>query len=116
MLDAEDSFKNYVMDHLQFLADLRYRPMFGGFGLYDRSHFFGIIHRGRLFFKTNVKTQVDYVALGMEPFQPNAKQRLKKYYEVPPEILEDQEVLARWARKAISCAEDSSGPSPSNKA
>jgi DNA transformation protein len=36
----------------------------------------------------------------MEPFSPSAKQTLKNYYEVPAEILEDEEQLAEWARKA----------------
>ena len=37
----------------------------------------------------------------MKPFQPNSKQTLKNYYEVPAEILEDEDQLADWARKAV---------------
>jgi DNA transformation protein and related proteins len=36
----------------------------------------------------------------MKPFRPNPKQTLKTYYEVPADILEDRELLARWADAA----------------
>jgi len=36
----------------------------------------------------------------MKPFRPSAKQTLKNYYEVPPEILEDGEALILWAEQA----------------
>jgi DNA transformation protein len=76
--------------------------MFGGFGLYQGEVFFGIIHQGRLYFKTNERTRQSYVKKGMKPFRPNAKQTLKTYYEVPVEVIEDQEELATRARQAAS--------------
>lgn len=101
--NPENAYQTYVLDQLAFLEDLHCRPMFGGFGLYVREIFFGMIHRGRLFFQTDAGTQPDYIALGMEVFQPNKKQRLKNYYEVPAEILEDPEPLRLWVGRAISC-------------
>ena len=72
-----------------------------GFGLYREDIFFGIIAKGRLYFKTSKATVSDYIEWDMNPFQPNSKQTLKNYYEVPPEILEDEDQLAVWARKAV---------------
>lgn len=37
---------------------------------------------------------------GMKPFRPNAKQTLTSYYEVPVDIIEDQEQLTAWAEQA----------------
>jgi DNA transformation protein and related proteins len=37
----------------------------------------------------------------MKPFQPNAKQTLTSFYEVPIDILEDAEALTQWATDAI---------------
>lgn len=76
--------------------------MFGGYGLYQRNTFFGIIHKGRLFFRTNDVTQPLYRAHGMRPFRPSAKQTLRQYYEVPVDILEDPQELAAWARSAVT--------------
>lgn len=98
-----ESFKCYIEDALQVLGDVRLRRMFGGYGIYRGEIFFGILHQDRLYFKTNETSRVNYTAHGMQPFQPNAKQTLKNYYEVPPEIVDDPEALVAWAREAIPC-------------
>lgn len=74
--------------------------MFGGFGLYHQDMFFGILHEGRLYFKTDDASRGDYLALGMKPFRPNASQTLRNYYEVPVEVVEDAERLQTWALRA----------------
>ena len=65
--------------------------MFGGYGLYCGRVFFGIVHKGRLYFKTNATTAPRYRKREMKPFRPNAKQTLNTYYEVPVDVLEDAE-------------------------
>jgi len=100
----DDSFKNFVLDQLEELPDLECRSMFGGYGLYQDEIFFGIIFKGRLYFKTNARTVVPYRRLGMKPFRPNSKQTLKSYYEVPVDIIEDCDRLTIWAREALNVA------------
>lgn len=97
-----DSFKNFVLDQLRGLRGVTCRAMFGGDGLYQGETFFGIIHNGRLYFKTDEVTLPAYRAKGMKPFRPNSKQTLKTYYEVPVGVIEDQEELTAWARQAVS--------------
>jgi len=100
MSSKKNEFKEYVLDQLHRLNAVECKSMFGGFGLYDNGVFFGIIADGSVYFKTDASTVDAYKERGMEPFSPSAKQTLKNYYEVPPEILEDEEQLAEWARKA----------------
>ena len=38
----------------------------------------------------------------MQPFRPNGKQTLTRYYEVPVDILEDAAYLLAWARSAVT--------------
>jgi len=97
-----DSFKDFVLDQLSQVPQLRCNAMFGGHGLYQRDTFFGIIHKGRLYLKTTGVTQPDYASRGMQPFRPNRKQRLTQYYEVPVDILEDAEQLTIWALLAVA--------------
>lgn len=97
-----DSFKSFILDQLGGLRGVTCRAMFGGYGLYQGEAFFGIIHKGRLYFKTDEATLPTYRAKGMKPFRPNPKQTLKTYYEVPLEVIEDQEELTAWARQAAS--------------
>ncbi len=75
--------------------------MFGGHGLYRDGTFFGILFRGRLYLKTDAQGLPRYRAHGMGPFRPNARQTLRSYYEVPPDILGDPESLVDWAREAL---------------
>jgi DNA transformation protein len=102
----DDSFADFILDQLQDLPDLECRAMFGGHGLYQDEIFFGIIAKGRLYFKTDEKSAALYRRRGMKPFRPNAKQTLKNYYEVPGEVLEDRDEVAAWARAAIAGARE----------
>lgn len=94
-------FKEYVLDQLRFLERVECKPMFGGFGLYSDGVFFGIIVKGSVYFKTNTATVDAYKEKGMEPFKPSSNQTLKNYFEVPPEILEDEQLLKDWALKSL---------------
>jgi DNA transformation protein len=97
-----DGFKDFVLDQLSDFPGLTCRAMFGGYGLSQRETFFGIIHKGRLYFKVTPATLSPYKEQGMKPFRPNAKQTLKSFYEVPVDVLEDRDQLTSWARQAIS--------------
>jgi DNA transformation protein len=96
----QDSFKEFVLDQLAGMQPVTCRAMFGGFGLYHRDIFFGILHKGRLYFKTNDQSRPAYEEYDMLPFRPSDKQTLKNYYEVPLEILEQDDALIQWAREA----------------
>lgn len=100
LMGKSDEYKDFVLDQLADLHGLTCRAMFGGHGLSFRGTFFGIIHRGRLYFKTHPATVSVYRAKKMKPFKPNASQILKHYYEVPVEIVESPEDLAEWAMQA----------------
>jgi DNA transformation protein and related proteins len=104
----DESFKEFVLDQLRELDDIEAQRMFGGYGLYRDETFFGIIHKGRLYFKIDDSTVGEYRKRKMKPFRPNAKQTLKSYYQVPVEILEDAGQLARWAKQAIRCQQNNS--------
>ena len=100
MAPKQDGFKDFVLDQLSELPGLTHRAMFGGYWLYRREAFFGIIHKGRLYFKVTPTTLALYKDHGMKPFRPNPKQTLKTYYEVPVEIVENAELLVQWANPA----------------
>jgi TfoX/Sxy family transcriptional regulator of competence genes/drug/metabolite transporter (DMT)-like permease len=99
----DDSFKDFILDQLQELEGVEARRMFGGYGLYWDETFFGILHKGKLYFKVDESTIGEYRKRKMKPFRPNPKQTLMSYYQVPVETLEDNERLCDWAMKAIHC-------------
>jgi DNA transformation protein and related proteins len=101
MSSKHDGFKDFVLDQLADVPGVTARAMFGGYGLYCRATFFGIIHKGRLYFKVSASTMPRYKKHDMKPFRPNAKQTLKSFYEVPVDVLEDTEALTKWATEAV---------------
>src|ERR1017187_8016537 len=102
----DDSFKEFVLDQLSALPEVRAKAMFGAHGIYSGEHFFGILDEGRLFFKTDDRSQADYTARGMGPFtyEMKGKMMTMAYHEVPPDVLEQPHELTAWARRAIQIA------------
>ena len=99
-----DSVKDFLLDQLRELHGLECRAMFGGFGIYAGEKIFGIIFKGRLYFKTNDRTRATYVRRGMKSFRPNNKQKLNAYFEVPADVIEDAAQLETWAQAALGIA------------
>ena len=103
MNKKDESFRDFVLDQLRELYEIEARRMLGGYGLYRDETFFGILHKGKLFFKIDETTVGEYRKRKMKPFRPNGKQTLKSYYQVPAEIIEDTDELQEWAVQAIGC-------------
>ena len=105
---ADKSFKDFVLEQLETAGvEVTCRSMFGGHGLYHGRNFFGIIHRGRLYFKTDAANLDAYLKAGSECFRPNARQQLKSYYEVPADVLESPPLLREWCEGAINASRSS---------
>ena len=104
-----DSFMGFVMDQLSALPDLRAKAMFGGYGLYQGRDFFAILMDGRIYFKTDEQTRDAYLERGMEPFIYEKARRTMtmKYFEVPPEVLENRDEFVEWATQAVHAGKKS---------
>jgi DNA transformation protein len=98
---VSDAYLAYVLEQLGGVKAVTHRRMFGGIGLYAREHFFGVIDNNTLFFKVDAASVGDYTRAKMKPFQPDPKGKpMMGYYQVPPSVLEDDEQLASWAKRA----------------
>lgn len=104
MSKKADTFATFVLDQLRGLEDVRVRPMFGGYGLYRGELFFGIAHRGRLYFRTDAGTRQSYLRCSMGPFRPSERQTLSSYFEVPSDIVGDAQALGATPFKVFSSA------------
>ena len=102
----DESFKEFVLDQLAALPEVRAKAMFGGHGLYQADRFFGILMGGRLYFKTDEQTRTAHVERRMGPFVYEKARRTPTlhYFEVPPDILENRDDLVVWARRAIQAS------------
>ena len=101
-----ESYRAYVLEQLARVASgVRARRMFGGVGIYSNDLFFALIDDDALYLKTDADTQLEFEALGMKPFRPNADHAaVMGYHQLPEEILEDLDALSHWVGAALTVA------------
>ena len=100
-------YLTYLVDQLASFARVRSRRMFGGVGLYADDTFFALVADDILYFKVDGTNRADYVARQCEPFRPLARNPdaySMSYFAVPPDVIEDDDELKSWARKAYKAA------------
>jgi DNA transformation protein len=115
-LRVTPEFRDFVLDQLARLPQLRSKPMFGGVGLYSGECFFGLVAADELFFKVDDSNRTAYETAGSEPFRPVVDRAVTmSYWRVPVEVLEDPGELAAWALAAIRAA-GNAAPKPKRRA
>ena len=96
-------YRDYVLDQLRTVAPVTPKAMFGGVGIYSRGTFFALIANDTLYFKTDEYTRGAYEAAGSQPFNPFGKGTMG-YWELPADILENEDELRDWMRAALGVA------------
>lgn len=99
-----DSAREWLEEVLGKLPNLSVRRLFGGAGVYADETIFGVFHEQRLYLKTDERTRAAFVERGSDALRARSGSVLTAYYEVPPEVVDDEEELLRWARQAIDVA------------
>ena len=126
-MPISDSYLEYVMERLAVLGKISCRKMFGGAGIMVpvrgeiKPAMFAVVDDDALYFKADDSNREDYVARGLtqwvyDPSKP--EQSTMPYYPVPEDVLEDDDLLREWGKKAISVAQNrrsAKKPSPSLK-
>jgi DNA transformation protein len=103
-------FVGFVAEQMAFVAGLRIRAMFGGYGVYQDDRMFALIADDRLYFKADATTRAEFEAKGLGPFTyvARGKSMTMQYFEAPPEVFEEQDAMRVWVRKAVEAALKSS--------
>jgi DNA transformation protein len=97
-------------DLFAFFGKVILRPMFGSEGLFRDGLMFGIVHAGKLYFKTSEESRRAFIAEGAGPLFykfKTAEGILTSYYALPDRLYDDPEALAEWARAALAAARQS---------
>ena len=103
-MSVSDGYRIYIIEQLAALPALSTRRMFGGLGIYSDASFFALIDDDVLFFKVDDANRDDYVSRGMKAFMPFPGQPSLGYFQVPADVIEEAEELARWARRSVEVA------------
>lgn len=96
-------FRDYVLDQLRTVTPVTSKAMFGGVGIYSGGTFFALIAEDVVYFKADAATRPAFEARGSKPFTPYGKASMT-YFELPADILEDEDQLRTWTRDAIAVA------------
>ena len=110
-MTINSSFVDNVLEQLVGVEGITTRRMFGGVGIYRYGAMFAIIADDRLYFKVDVANKPDYQDAGSVPFvydkhdkNGNKKLIAMSYWEVPPHVLEDKDLIFIWMIKANEAA------------
>ena len=99
------SFRTFVLEQLGQVRPVTSRPMFGGLTFFAEGRAFALAADDVLYFKVDGANRPDFEAAGMGPFLPfGDPAKPMQYYELPAEVLEDVDELARWMAKAVAVA------------
>ncbi len=102
-MSLSDEFMAFVLDQFSGWGGVTARKMFGGAGLFRDGVMFGLIANDVVYLKVDDSNRLDFIQAGFVPFKPYPDQAASmSYYEVPPEVLEDREMLTAWARRSLN--------------
>ena len=105
------SFHDHVVhDLLKHIPGITSRAMFGGWGIYKNGLIFAIIADGELYFKVNDINRGDFEKADSHPFtysQGNHKPTTMSYWNLPEEVMENEEKLSKWVDRSIRASEQS---------
>lgn len=106
-LKPSDEFVKYVQELLEPLGQIRASRFFGGVGLAYNSVQFAMMIGENLYFVVDDSTRPKYEKLAAQPFAYDTKKGhiiVRRYYEVPDDVLAEPETLQIWAKEAIEIA------------
>ncbi|MFH2012875.1 MAG: TfoX/Sxy family protein [Pseudomonadota bacterium] len=102
-MSVSEEFLAYVIDQFSGWGNVYARKMFGGAGLYHDGKMFGLIADDVMYLKVDNSNREDFVKACSSQFKPYPdKPMVMPYYEIPPDILEQPEVLIKWAERSLA--------------
>ena len=108
-----DGFVAHILDLLSDWGGASARRMFSGHGLFRQGRMFGLVVRDTLYLRVDERSRAEFEAAGMKPFSYMRAKRVElPYWEAPPELFDDAELMIQWARRADDAALASKAAKP----
>ena len=105
-MPSRPAFVDQVINHLNQVAPVTARAMFGGYGLYSEGVMFALIAYDTLYFKVDDVNREQYLTVGSEPFTYEGKGKpiQMSYYRLPDDVFENLEQLTSWVASSREAA------------
>jgi DNA transformation protein len=117
-MSASVEYTEYVLEMLAPIGPVRTGRFFGGVGILSGSVQFAMIMGNSLYFVVDDSTRPNYERASMAPFSYTTKKgrvQVRKYFELPEDILTDPEQLRLWANESKRIAAKDKKPSKALK-
>ncbi len=117
-MGRNSAFVEFVLDMLAPLGGASARRMFGGYGFFSDGVMFGLVAGDTLYFKVGDGNRADFEKAAAPPFvyRRSGREIALSYREVPPDVMDDPELLSAWARRALDAARQAKGKAGKRKA
>src|SRR3990172_800327 len=100
-------FRNLIAERLSALGAVAIRRMFGGAGVYCGDTMFGLVDDDVLYLRVDEGNRDEFLPAGSEPFtyaRGGERRIALSYYRAPDHLLDDDEELIAWAKRALAAA------------
>jgi DNA transformation protein len=105
-MTVSNVFLDRVIACLSRVAEISYRRIFNGAGIYHHGVQFAIVVNDHLYFRADEYSRPLYLQKSMKAFQPRASTGVESsFFELPEEILDTPAELRHWVRIAVEAAQ-----------
>jgi len=104
-MNLSHAYVDRVIARLSGVAEVSYRRIFNGIGVYHRGAQFALIVNDKLYFRANEDSRLIYLQRGMPAFQPRAAVQVEsRFFQLPDDVLNNPSELRYWLRIAVDAA------------
>lgn len=107
MTSSTKEYTDYVLESLKPIDAISSGKFFGGQAVSCQTVQFAMIMGNSLFFVVDDSSRGKYIEMGTQCFwytKKTGRVNVKKYHEVPSEVLEKKSMLLDWAKESITIA------------
>lgn len=105
-MNLSHAYLDRIIARMSQVAEVSYRRIFNGAGVYYRGVQFAIVINDRLYFRTDEHSRTLYQQKGMAAYQPHAAINVEScFFQLPDEILNRPAELHHWLRIAVEAAQ-----------
>lgn len=105
-MNLSHAYLDRIIARLSQVAEVSYRRIFNGVGLYYRGVQFAIVINDRLYFRADEHSRALYQQKGMGAFQPRAAVNVEScFFQLPDSVLNQPAELRHWLRIAVEAAQ-----------
>ncbi len=105
-MKKESEFVAHLAEVFRLFGEIRWKRMFGGYGVYHRDLMIGLVADDILYLKVDSETTPEFSKAGSVQFEYNKGGKYMKmsFYSAPEEIFDDADKAKTWADRAVSAA------------